>query len=208
MVFDLCQTWLKYRVEAKCSLELARGVKAVIAVRRATVSDATDMGRIYVETWQDAYAGLLRDGGLLSMSAKRRTSRMEAMICDLSSKDVCLVATHETYGVIGMASAGPTRTRDLPFGAEVFTLYVDPNHQRLGAGRALLSGLFSAMHQAGQRSLVIWALGGNPARTFYERLGGTEVARREGITFGDSHEEVAFGWPTMSLGDEARVEET
>lgn len=180
----------------------------MIAVRRATINDAATMARIYVDTWQDAYAGLLPDDGLLSMSVAQRTLHMKAMINHLSAKEAFLVATHEQYGVIGLGSAGPTHTRDLPYGAEVYTLYVDPNHQRLGAGRALLSGLFTSMHQAGQRSLVVWALGGNPARTFYERLGGEEVAQRSGVTFGKSHNEVAFGWPNMVLRDKARAAET
>jgi len=179
----------------------------VIAVRRATLSDAADMARIYVETWQDAYAGLLPDQGLLSMSTEHRTLRMQTVLEELSAKEDCLVAIHEKFGVIGLGSAGPTRTRDLTYGAEIYTLYVDPNHQRMGAGRALLAGLFIAMHQAGQRSAVIWALGGNPARTFYEQLGGVEVAQRTGITFGMVHDEIAFGWPNMSLRHAARAEE-
>lgn len=179
----------------------------MIAVRRARESDSAEMGRIYVESWQDAYPGLLPDDGLLSMSASRHAAHWSHSITSQTPKDACLVATREGFGVIGLASAGPSRTRDLPFGAEVFTLYVDPNHQRLGAGRMLLRNLFNAMRQAGQRSAVIWALGGNPARTFYEQLGGIEVARRTRKTFGELHEEVAFGWPDMVIADGARAAE-
>jgi ribosomal protein S18 acetylase RimI-like enzyme len=165
------------------------------------------MGRIYVDAWQDTYPGLLPDRGLLSMSADRHAAYWAHVISGQTPKDAFLVATCEGHGVIGLASAGPSKTRDLPFGAEVFTLYVDPNHQRLGAGRALLDNLFNAMRQAGQRSAVIWALDGNPARTFYQRLGGAEVARRTRITFGEPHDEVAYGWPDMVLGDGARAAE-
>ena len=179
----------------------------MIAVRRATTNDASSMARIYVETWQDAYAGLLPDAGLLSMSADHHTLRTASQIAQLSAKEAYLVATHLDHGIIGLGSAGPTRTRDLPYGAEVYSLYVHPNFQRMGAGHALLSGLFTAMHQAGQRSMVIWALDGNPARTFYERLGGTEIAKRSSKTFGQVHKEIAFGWPKMSLRDVTQAEE-
>jgi ribosomal protein S18 acetylase RimI-like enzyme len=179
----------------------------VIAVRRARESDCAEMGRIYVDAWQDTYPGLLPDRGLLAMSADRHAAHWAHVISRQTAKEAFLIAEDDVYGVIGLASAGPSKTRDLPFGAEVFTLYVDPNHQRLGAGRALLENLFNAMRQAGQRSAVIWALDGNPARTFYERLGGAEVGRRTRITFGEPHVEVAYGWPDMVLGDGARAAE-
>lgn len=185
----------------------SRGAKTVIAVRRAKESDCADMGRIYVDAWQDTYPGLLPDRGLLAMSPDRHAAHWAQVIARQTPKDAFLVATREDFGVVGLANAGPSRTRDLPFGAEVFTLYVDPNHQRLGAGRALLDNLFLAMRQAGQRSAVIWALDGNPVRTFYEGLGGAEVARRTRITFGEPHEEVAFGWPDLVLGHGARAAE-
>ncbi len=193
----------------------------MIAVRRAKECDVNAMGRIYVEAWQDAYAGLLSDDGLVSMTPARHAAYWAKTIKQQSPKDACLVATLTGHGVIGpgiigpgiigpgiigMASAGPTRTRDLPFGAEVFTLYVDPNHQRQGAGLELLGCLFSAMRQAGQRSVVIWALDGNPVRTFYERFGGVEVARRTRTTFGEKHEEIAFGWPDLVLTNKVWAE--
>jgi len=179
----------------------------VIAVRRARESDSAEMGRIYVDAWQDTYPGLLPDRGLLAMSPGRHAAHWAQVVSKQTAKEAFLVATHESYGVIGLASAGPSKTRDLPFGAEVFTLYVDPNHQRLGAGRLLLENLFGAMRQAGQRSALIWALDGNPARTFYENLGGAEIARRTRITFGEPHEEIAFGWPDLVLVDGASAAE-
>lgn len=165
------------------------------------------MGRIYVDAWQDTYPGLLPDRGLLAMVPGRHAAHWAQSISRQNPKEAFLVATRPDYGVIGLASAGPSRTRDLPFGAEVFTLYVDPNHQRLGAGRALLECLFNAMRQAGQRSAVIWALDGNPVRTFYEQLGGGEVARRTRVTFSEPHEEVAYGWPDLVLADSAKAAE-
>ncbi len=190
-----------------CSARELRGGFDVIAVRRAREGDCAAMGRIYVDAWQDTYPGLLPDRGLLAMSPDRHAAHWAHEISGQTAKEAFLVATMPRHGVIGLASAGPSRTRDLPFGAEVFTLYVDPNHQRHGAGRLLLENLFNAMRQAGQRSAVIWALSGNPARTFYERLGGAEVARRVRTTFGERHEEIAFGWPDLVLGDGARAAE-
>lgn len=179
----------------------------MIAVRRAREGDCAAMGRIYVDAWQDTYAGLLPDRGLLGMIPDRHAAHWAQVISSQSPKDAFLVAVDDDFGVIGLASAGPSRTRDLPFGAEVFTLYVDPNFQRLGAGRLLMESLFIAMRQAGQRSALIWALAGNPARTFYEQHGGAEIARRVRTTFGERHEEIAFGWPDLVLGDGARAAE-
>ena len=51
------------------------------------------------------------------------------------------------------------------------------------------------MHQQGFKSLLIWVLKENePARRFYEALGGINVAEKDVEIGGASLTEVAYGW--------------
>jgi hypothetical protein len=43
--------------------------------------------------------------------------------------------------------------------------------------------------------MLAWALTDNPARRFYEALGGVEVRRKMQRIGGATLEEVAYGWP-------------
>ncbi len=157
------------------------------------------MGRIYVDAWRDAYPGLLPDQGLLAMSPERQAFAWARTIARQTADQFVLVAERERYGLVGLASAGRCRDHDARHDGEVYTLYVDPNHQRTGAGRALLEGVFAKLRSAECRDAIIWALAGNPARTFYLQLGGVEVAKRSAETFGAQHEEVGFEFPGLCL---------
>ncbi|MGD0613682.1 MAG: hypothetical protein ABSB41_19470 [Anaerolineales bacterium] len=56
------------------------------------------------------------------------------------------------------------------------------------------------LEQVGLTSLLIWVLAANPARKFYESLGGQFLREKE-IEIGDQRQvEVAYGWQnTQSL---------
>jgi ribosomal protein S18 acetylase RimI-like enzyme len=76
----------------------------------------------------------------------------------------------------------------------VFTLYVAPDWQNQGVGRRLVLAMFGRLVALGHSSAVIWVLRENPARFFYQRLGGKE-ARRKLLPFNGT--EVAasgYGW--------------
>src|SRR6202012_5777967 len=48
-----------------------------LSLRQARPSDAADLARIYVESWQDTYAGILPHSLLSAMSVKTHTIRWQ-----------------------------------------------------------------------------------------------------------------------------------
>ena len=63
-----------------------------------------------------------------------------------------------------------------------------------GVGRALLAGAFAALSERGHTRCVIWAHARNPARFFYEGLGGAMVGERTDTMAGQDVDEVAYAW--------------
>ncbi len=167
-------------------------------VRAALRDDAAAIARIFVDSWRDAYAGLLPSSYLVRLSEPRQRMLWTREISRRGPHDGVLVAEHEHWGVIGFASFGPARDRAAGFEGEVYTLYVDPNHTGHGAGRALIRSAFTALWADGFRSAGVWALKGNPARYFYETEGGRLVAERPGAVAGRPVGEIAFGWPDIA----------
>ncbi|HYS45379.1 MAG TPA: hypothetical protein VEM35_03020, partial [Rhizomicrobium sp.] len=51
-----------------------------LSVRTARPEDAADLARIYIESWQDTYAGTISHTLLNSMSLRAHTARWQASI--------------------------------------------------------------------------------------------------------------------------------
>lgn len=58
---------------------------------------------------------------------------------------------------------------------EVYAIYVLPEYQRQGIGRQLMSMCAEELLRGSMDTLLVWVLEANPARRFYERLGGELV---------------------------------
>jgi L-amino acid N-acyltransferase YncA len=169
-----------------------------LSIRLARPNDAAAIARVYIDSWHDTYPSVLSKTLLCAMTPKGQSARWLAAI---NRRELVLIAEHEKFGIVAMASAGAARDRALGFDGEVFTLYVDPSHFGCGAGRQLLTGTFSELRKRGFRSCVIWAHAKNNARFFYEAMGGRLVAERSAQMMGDTVPEVAFGWKQLVLAE-------
>jgi ribosomal protein S18 acetylase RimI-like enzyme len=166
-----------------------------ITIRAARVEDAGPIARLDVETWQATYAGILATPYLVGLTPARREAGWAGLL-RREPRDV-RVALAGGDMVIGFGSCGSSRG-DADFTGEVFTLYVAPDWQNHGVGRRLLLALFERLAAQGYGSAVIWVLRENPARFFYQRLGGKEV-RRKLLPFNGSHVAASgYGWPDLN----------
>lgn len=168
----------------------------VLDVGQARAGDAEDVARIYIESWQDAYPGNLPHALLRAMTLSGQTARWRTAI---AAREAVFVARHRDHGIVGMTSFGRSRDPELGPDGEVYTLYVDPAFYDRGAGRALLSGAFAELKRRGFSSCLIWVHAKNPARFFYERLGGRLVGQRSIAMMGARVPEAAYAWPQLSL---------
>jgi len=169
-------------------------------VRMAEPRDAKDLARVYVETWRTTYAGMVPDKVLLEMSEATQGARWARSI--ERGDELVMVAEDTAKGVIGLSSGGPSRGNELRNGhgckAEVFTLYILPDEQGRGIGRALLAGMFADFLTRGLGSAIIWVLGANPARFFYEALGGERSIERKERLWGADLPEIAYIWRDLA----------
>ncbi len=174
-----------------------RAAARTTVVRPARVGDAEAIARIYVESWQSTYPGLLPDRLLSAMRADGcRQRSWRSLIAGQGPADRILVAAAGSAAgpVLGFASGGAARRGGLGHAAEIQTLYVDDDARGCGIGRALMVRMAGVLADCAGPSLIVWVLAGNPARFFYEALGGRLVARRPGTLGGQAIEELAYGW--------------
>jgi GNAT superfamily N-acetyltransferase len=137
------------------------------------------------------------------MTVEGQSARWRNAIA-IAAREAVYVAEAENGKIAGMTSMGRARDSGLGYDAEIYTLYVDPPMTGRGIGRALLAGAFAALAERGHSRCVIWAHAGNPARFFYEAMGGKLIAERTTSMMGIPVPEVAFGWPKLALAEASR----
>ncbi len=171
----------------------AEGLQGI--VRMAELGDAQGLAGVYVETWRTTYAGMVPDKVLLDLSETAQAARWTRSIA--RGDELVMLAEDVGRGIVGLSSGGRTCE---PHGcnAEIFTLYILPDEQGRGVGRALLAGMFSEFLAQGLDSAIIWVLAANPARFFYETTGGKRSVEREERLWGSSLPEIAYIWPDLA----------
>ena len=161
-------------------------------IRPATLGDATAIARVHVASWQSTYRGMLPDEFLASLSETGYAERWKRVIGDGSSK---VYVAEDGGEVVGFASGGRERAGETGYTGELYAIYVIDAAQRRGFGRELVRATVAGLRDLGLDDMIIWVLRDNqPARSFYERLGGVYI-RAQPITIGSvTLEEVSYGW--------------
>jgi GNAT superfamily N-acetyltransferase len=165
-----------------------------VHIRPACGEDVEAASRVHLASWRTTYAGIVADEFLdqlerdLDAAIDRRRRRWDRT--DVRK----LVAVTPGDHVVGFADGGPVRDGDAAYSGEVYAIYLLKGWQGLGVGRGLFSALGRALAEAGHASLKLWVLTDNPARRFYERLGGVLVDRNVIAVGGQALPESAYGW--------------
>lgn len=138
-----------------------------VTIRPATTEDAAGIARIHVQTWRDAYAGIVPADHLAGLSEEARASFWRQRLDE--GRGVTLVVL-EGDEIAGRASGGMCRDPDSPGRPEVYGIYVASSRWRRGVGRQLMAAIEGMLPCSGPVSL--WVLTQNlPAIRFYEALG-------------------------------------
>jgi GNAT superfamily N-acetyltransferase len=165
-----------------------------VHIRPATVQDATAMAHVHVESWRTTYKGIVPADFLARLSYAQREQFWRQVLTDPGSRTVVYVAEDEHGQVVGCASGGPERSEDPVYTGELYAIYLLAQYQRQGIGRQLVITLANRLLQDGMTALQLWVLAENPARQFYERLGGRLVYEKTVTIGGVPLLEVAYGW--------------
>ena len=167
-------------------------VQYTVKIRTANLSDAAGIARVHVESWRTTYKGIIPDDFLARLSYEQREHLWNQVLTDPSR--FVYVAEDEPGQIVGFISGGPEPNGDILYTGEIDAIYLLVPYQGQGIGRRLVITLASRLIQESMTALLVWVLAANPARKFYERLGGQLVYEKETSIGGASLIEVAYGW--------------
>lgn len=167
----------------------------MIAIRRARQGDAPGIGMVHVASWRSAYPGVLPDRVLTNLSPARQADFYERAIRIGAGLHVAAASgldAPEGTNIVGFASA-----RRVTHGwgqGEIETLYVLDDWRERGLGRQLMRASARYLASLSCNSVFLWVLADNPARWFYEHLGGRQVAESTVRVGGEAVPQRAFVW--------------
>jgi len=174
-----------------------------LSFRTPVADDAPSLGALHVATWRETYAGLLPQPFLDSLSIEERTGTWRAVIEDPAVHGATALFLAESGGrLVGFAACSDQRDEALKtrgYDGEFGAVYVLQGFQRHGIGRALMGLMARDLLDRGRRAASLWVLRENqPARVFYERLGGVEEGEKSDERPALTLHEVAYGWTDLT----------
>jgi GNAT superfamily N-acetyltransferase len=165
-----------------------------VEIRAACPSDAAAIARVHVDGWRTTYKGIVPDDFLTALSYEQRERMWRGILSPAPRSSYVYVAEDSGGQVVGFASGGPVRVVDPAYSGELYAIYLLQDRQRHGLGRRLIGALVQQLIRADMTSLLVWVLADNPARKFYEALGGQYVYDKQ-VSIGNARLiEVAYGW--------------
>jgi len=192
-----------------------------MSVRTARIADASAMARAFVDTFRAAHRDQMPNWLLETRTYETSERGWVETIAELAAsgepEECVLVAEGEGGEIFGVAMCGPAKpwdddraAREVRPKGEVYVLYVDRGYQRQGIGRKLAEGMALFLSGRGSRRLLIGVLAANdPARRFYEAIGGRLIGQRPFDDEGVLLDEVVYAWddtgPLLELYRDDRV---
>ncbi len=165
-----------------------------MTVRRAELGEAAEIARVHVRSLTKAYADILSPGDLALFTLERSTELFQGRLSRGENLFVSLVDRR----IVGWARWGEDLEADWPYPAMLQTLFVDPDHQGQGHGKALIAACVADALRCGHSGLCIGALTENPrAWMLYEKLGAVRFGEGP-IKIGDNeYSEILMAWDDL-----------
>ena len=143
-------------------------------IRFANPTDAEQIARCHIASWQKSYRGLFTDEVLATLSVPERTQRWFGIL-NANVKVLVLEDNNRILGFVSLCASRDTDTDPKKCG-EIHAIYLHPDAWYQGLGKNLCQQALAELLAMGFSEVMLWVLKENEqARKFYQRMGFTET---------------------------------
>jgi GNAT superfamily N-acetyltransferase len=171
-----------------------------ITIRKATINYAAEIANVHINSWREAYKGLISDEYLNDrpLHFKNRYELWKKVT--INEKQVTLVAESEEHGVVGFINGTHGRDQGYEDYVEVWCIYLLEKYHGKKIGFNLLNLYFDAHIKKGFSKGYLWVLDNNPTIRFYEKTGGQyNGQQKEDNIAGKKVKELCYIWEDIQL---------
>lgn len=136
-------------------------------IREAKLDDAVVIAKIIVETWQNAYDGIIDQHYVDNLDAQRF---IQIMTDNIKLKKEIIIVYDENEITKGFISG--KFIDDDKHQCEIVGFYVLPKFQQKGIGSILLKQMKKIFSEQNCRKMILWTLKGAKNNSFYKNNGG------------------------------------
>jgi len=155
-------------------------------IRLATLADTDAITRVHINTWRNAYRGIIPQAILDNLSSNERTALWDRRIRDPDTTVLILTLNDR---VVGFTSFGLCRDNDIPqkTTAEIYTIYLEPVMWGEGYGKLLYEAAENYLRRKRYHAVVLWVLQGNKrGSNFHEHMGFSPTGHRKSRHIADN----------------------
>jgi ribosomal protein S18 acetylase RimI-like enzyme len=171
----------------------------MVTVTEAVPADARALARVHVDGWRTTYRGIVPDSVLSQLAYEERERMWQGILDAAEGQAFVYVAVDGSGQIVGFASGGPERSGDPDYKGELYSIYIADAYHRKGVGRLLAQAVAERLARAGLHAMLVWVLANNPARHFYEALGGLQARRQQITIAGVTLDDIGYGWTDTGI---------
>jgi len=172
-----------------------------MVIREANLEDSAAIAKIQIDSYHISYNNILPDAYLSHFTYQEQKQDWQNLLSESQGRAL-YIAESNLGEVIGYALGEPNSHEIEPFESELVAIHIRQDYQMHGIGQRLFAAVCRALYTQGCNSLFLWVLVGNPACSFYEKLGGKRIAKKpwqNNKFFGTNIYEIAFGWEDIQI---------
>ncbi|MDQ6788019.1 MAG: 3-deoxy-manno-octulosonate cytidylyltransferase [Acidobacteriota bacterium] len=161
--------------------------------RRANLNDLPAVAKVYVQTSQKSYQGIVPQPFLNNLPKEKDDFWKEFF----KNGYQIFIAENAKGEIVGFVDF-EEMPKGIPFDFKVNSLYVLPEYQRKGIGSELFALVVKELNVQGNNSMVLEALEVSPFNSFYENRGGEIVGFSHQQLAGENFKTLVYGWKDLS----------
>lgn len=168
-----------------------------VLIRRATADDAPEIANVHLNSWREAYRGLLPQGYLdeLPLTFKERMNTWKRIS---TQENKALYVAEASSGIVGFAGFRHGQEPSLKEFGELGAIYLLQKYKGRGVGDGLLRMGMQQLINWNYSKAYCWVLKGNPTIKFYERTGASFNGMQKTDEIGGLQvQELVYEWKNL-----------
>lgn len=149
-------------------------------IRQAKLQDAAQVAEVHIQSWKETYKGLVKPFILDQLDIRQKQMLWYQVIQDPEQRVWVYEQEHEILGFANFHFDTHNHT------AELRAIYLHAHIQRKGIGLELFQRGWEVAKLKKCNKIMVEVFNLNPARHFYEKIGGICIASEEASNYGDS----------------------